>query len=205
MAKTKAALIDHCVKVLTGKTVKVPRWEKCVTSTKHTPLDQAIGSMYIREHFNNDAKNVADDIVENVLEEFKLMILQSQWMDSKTKTRALEKAEQITPHIGYAKEILNNKLIEEFYEGINLTKEDFLKNNIQLQKFYFSYMAKELRTPIDKKSWRAQSPAAIVTAFCSHLFKIIIPLKKPILQRCTSLFKLNITFLCFTKITRKFL
>ena len=93
------------------------------------------------------------------------MILQSQWMDSKTKTRALEKAEQITPHIAYAKEILNNKLIEEFYEDINLTKEDFLKNNIQLQKFYFSYMAKELRTPIDKKSWRAQSPAAIVNAF----------------------------------------
>ena len=164
-AKTKTVLIDHCVKVLTGKAEEVPRWEKCVTSTKHTALDHAVGSMYVRQHFNSDAKNVADDIVKNVLEEFKLMILQSQWMDSKTKARALEKAEQITPHIAYAKEILNNKLIDKFYEGINLTKGNFLKNNIQLQKFYATYMVKELRTPINKKSWRARSPAAIVNAF----------------------------------------
>ncbi len=33
-----------------------------------------------------------------------------------TKTKALAKADQITAHVGYAKEILDDDLLEEFYQ-----------------------------------------------------------------------------------------
>lgn len=93
------------------------------------------------------------------------MLQELDWMDSKTKTRALKKADQITPHIAYAKEILDDKLINEFYEGIDLQKDSYLKNIIRLKKFISLYYVKEFRNPIDKQSWKTHGGAAIVNAF----------------------------------------
>ena len=162
-------------KVLTGKAQEAPRWEKCVKSTAgldgtylyfyEGSLTNAVGGMYARKHFNLDAKDVADQMVHNVREEFKKMLQELDWMDSKTKTRAQKKADQITPHIAYAKEILDDKLINEFYEGIDLQKDSYLKNIIRLKKFISLYYVKEFRNPIDKKSWKTHGGAAIVNAF----------------------------------------
>merc|ERR1719481_248399 len=162
-------------KVLTGKTQEAPRWEKCVKSTAgldgtylyfyEGSLTNAVGGMYAREHFNLDAKDVADQMVENVREEFKIMLDELDWMDSRTKARAQKKADQITPHIAYAREILDDKLINEFYKGIDLRKDSYLKNIIRLKKFISEYYVKEFRKPIDKKSWKTHGGAAIVNAF----------------------------------------
>jgi len=162
-------------KVLTGKAQEAPRWEKCVKSTAgldgtylyfyEGSLTNAVGGMYAREHFDLNAKDIADQMVENVREEFKKMLDELDWMDSKTKSRAQKKADQITPHIAYAKEILDDKLINEFYQGIDLQKDSYLKNIIRLKKFISLYYVKEFRTPIDKKSWKTHGGAAIVNAF----------------------------------------
>ena len=37
-----------------------------------------------------------------------------------TKEKALKKADQMTPHVGYAKEILDDELIQQFYQEIHL-------------------------------------------------------------------------------------
>ena len=162
-------------KVLTGKAQEAPRWEKCVKSTAgldgtyhyfyEGSLTNAIGAMYAKEHFKVESKEIADEMVENVRDEFKKMLKELNWMDSKTKARAQKKAEQITPHIAYAKEILNENLINEFYEGIDLQKDSYLNNIIRLKKFISLYYVKEFRKPIDKKSWKTHGGAAIVNAF----------------------------------------
>jgi len=162
-------------KVLTGKAQEAPRWEKCVKSTAgldgtylyfyEGSLTNAVGGMYAKEHFPLGDKEVADQMVENVREEFKIMLDELDWMDSHTKARAQKKADQITPHIAYAKEILDEKLINEFYEGIDLRKDSYLKNIIRLKKFISEYYVKEFRKPIDKKSWKTHGGAAIVNAF----------------------------------------
>ena len=57
--------------------------------------------------------------------EFKIMLDELDWMDDITRKKAQVKVDKMTPHIGYAKEILDNNLINEFYEGkyINLSEE----------------------------------------------------------------------------------
>jgi len=162
-------------KVLTGKAQEAPRWEKCVKSTAgldgtylyfyEGSLTNAVGGMYAREHFDLNAKDVADQMVENVRAEFKKMLDELDWMDPITKSRAHKKADKITPHIAYAKEILDDKLINEFYEGIDLRKDSYLKNIIRLKKFISEYYVKEFRKPIDKQSWKTHGGAAIVNAF----------------------------------------
>ena len=49
--------------------------------------------------------------------EFKIILDELEWMDDITKKKAHVKVDKMTPYIGYAKEILDNNLINEFYQG----------------------------------------------------------------------------------------
>lgn len=164
-------------KVITGKASKSPRWEKCVKSTAgldgtyfyyyEGSLSNAIGSMFVRKYFNGPAKDMADNMVTNIMKEFKVMLDELTWMDPKTKKLAHQKADLITPHIAYPREILDNELLNEFYKGLEMKEEGYLKNIITLNKFINAYYVSQLRTPIDKQSWKTHGGAAVVNAFYS--------------------------------------
>jgi len=162
-------------KALTGKATKSPRWEKCVKATAglggnyfyhyEGSLTNAVGAMYAREYFKLAAKEVTDEMVTNIRKEFKTMLDKLDWMDAKTKKRAHEKANLMTPNIAYASEILDDILLEKFYDGLILTKSSYLKNYLKLKTWINKYYAQEFRKPIDKKSWKTHGGAAIVNAF----------------------------------------
>ena len=162
-------------KAITGKASKSPRWEKCVKATAglgsnyfyhyEGSLTNAVGAMYAKEYFQAAAKEVTDEMVLNIRNEFKDMLDKLDWMDEKTKQRAFEKADLITPNIAYAKEILDDRLLEEFYDGLVLSKASYLKNYLHLKIWISKYYAKEFRQPVDRKSWKTHGGAAIVNAF----------------------------------------
>jgi predicted metalloendopeptidase len=81
--------------------------------------------------------------------------------------RAHEKVDKMASHIAYAKEILNDKLIDEFYSGLDLSAKSYLTNFLNLKKFISRYYTLNLRQPVDKKSWKTHGGAAIVNAFYS--------------------------------------
>ena len=138
-------------KVLSGKARKRPRWEKCVKSTSgHDGMDfyyyeaegglsNAIGSMFVREYFDGPAKDIVDDIFKNIMREFRLMLDELDWMDGETRSRAHKKASLVTPHIAYDKEILDVKILNEFYEGLSLEPQGYLENILSLTKHINAY------------------------------------------------------------------
>merc|ERR550534_2042780 len=162
-------------KAITGKASKSPRWEKCVKAMAglgsnyfyhyEGSLTNAVGAMYAKEHFKAAAKEVTDEMVFNIRKEFKEMLDKLDWMDEKTKKRAFEKADLMTPNIAYAKEILDDRLLEDFYDGLVLSKASYLKNYLHLKIWISKYYANELRKPTDPKSWKTHGGAAIVNAF----------------------------------------
>jgi len=162
-------------KALTGKSRESPRWERCVATTSglgsnyfyfyEGSLTNAVGGMYARKHFKANAKEMADSMVENIRSEFKIMLDEITWMDDTTKVKAHKKVDQMVPHIAYAKEILDDDLINEFYEGFSLETDSYFKNILRLNKWISAYYANEFRNPIDKTSWKTHGGAAIVNAF----------------------------------------
>jgi neprilysin len=84
-------------KVLSGKSQQSPRWETCVKSTagidstylyfSEGSLTNAVGAMYAKRYFPADKKEVADEMVEHIRQEFKLMLEELDWMDPATKVR----------------------------------------------------------------------------------------------------------------------
>ena len=170
--------LEHALqysKVLTGKSKQVPRWERCVKSVAgldgtslyfyEGSLTNAVGAMYAKKYFPLESKDAADDMVEYIRAEFKKMLDELDWMDPITRAKAHTKVDKITPHVAYAKEILDDGLINEFYSGLEMRNDSYLLNILRLKKFINLYYAKEFRKKIDKKDWRTHGGAAIVNAF----------------------------------------
>jgi len=141
------------IKVLLGQAKETPRWEKCISSTNEW-LPLAAGSMYARKYFRLDTADVVEQMVKNVRAEFKTMLDELDWMDPKTKARAHQKADQITSLVAFPKEFLDDKIINEFYENMNLQKDSYLKNILRMRSFNSEAYGKEFREPVEKKSWK---------------------------------------------------
>ena len=58
-------------------------------------------------------------MVSNLLHEFKDILAESDWMDSYSKSKAIEKAEHIDVKIGYAEKIYNDTYLNDLYKGVN--------------------------------------------------------------------------------------
>ena len=70
-------------------------------------------------------------------------------------------------HVGYSKEILDDRLTSKFYSGLHLKNDSYLLNILRVRRFIRHYYAKEFRRPIDKKDWRTHGGAAMVNAYYS--------------------------------------
>lgn len=177
MGKDALAIRQDYNKVLSGQDKESPRWETCVKTVAgigssylyfyEGSLTNAVGSMYAQTYFPADKKDLADEMVVNIREEFRLMLEELDWMDEATKAAALAKAASMRPHIAYAKEILDTELMNEFYTGLAMNSDSFLSNNLRLKKFILDYYSQEFRRPIDKHSWKTHGGAGIVNAFYS--------------------------------------
>ncbi|XP_023343135.1 neprilysin-2 isoform X2 [Eurytemora carolleeae] len=162
--------------VLTGKEVVSPRWETCVLEVaglvflgellflREGSLTNAVGAMYAKEYFPESAKKVADDMVKKIKKEFKIILDELDWMDDITREKAHDKVDKMQAVIGYAKEILDPELLNQYYEGLELLSPNFITNNLKLKRFIKKYIVKELRKPNDPKSWKIHGGAAIVNA-----------------------------------------
>ena len=68
--------------------------------------------------------------------EFKIILDELDWMDDITRKEAHAKVDKMQVIIGYAKEILDPKLLNQFYEG----NEEFISwNKIHFFIFFFKY------------------------------------------------------------------
>merc|ERR1712051_74112 len=116
-------------KKLTGQSAKPPRWKKCVGAASGS-LSSAVGSLYVSKHFDEASKSTALDMVDNIKEQFDIILEEIDWMDDGTKAKAKEKAAAMVEHIGYPSELLDMQKLTDLYEGLELSSNDFLGNGL---------------------------------------------------------------------------
>lgn len=75
--------------------------------------------MYVREYFQDSARQSVNEIVKDLRDVFVEIIDQLEWMDPDTRQRAKDKAARITTHIGYPDELLDDKKVNEYYENVS--------------------------------------------------------------------------------------
>ncbi|RXG68308.1 Membrane metallo-endopeptidase-like 1 [Armadillidium vulgare] len=147
---------------------EAPRWKECMDMVSEE-LTYAVGSLYVRHFFNEDAKAKAEEMVYYIRKAFDRNLETVDWMDEKTKARAIKKAKAIKSLIGYPKEIMDEEVLKEYHKGLVISEGELLSNMINITRFKRSYVVSHLRKKVIKADWKIYGGAAIVNAFYSSM------------------------------------
>jgi len=154
--------------VTTGRQVEEPRWEQCLGSLEGT-LGTALSALYVKNHFNQQSKAAAMEMVEYIKNEFLKILSEIDWMDEETREEAKLKATSIAPYIGYPDELLQDELIEELYSGVKMARINFYQNVRNLRIWSTDYAFSQLRKPNKRGDWKKHARAAVVNAYYNAL------------------------------------
>lgn len=128
-------------------------------------LNAALSALYVKNHFSEQSKEAALEMVDYIREEFLRILDEIDWMDEETRDEARSKARAISHFIGYPDELLRDELIEDYYKGIELRRNNFYANTRLLRIWSTNYAFSQLRKPNKRGDWKKHARAAVVNAF----------------------------------------
>lgn len=165
------ALRDRQLKYLSainGQEKKESRWSECIKIVQSN-LEVALSAMYVRKHFNQDAKRNALNMVSTIKKEFEGILKTVPWMGGKTREAALEKVKKMYTNIGHPDELMDDKKLIDFHVTINIDQEKYLESSLSVQKFKTYREFHMLPEPVNKTDWVRQSKQIQVNAFYSPI------------------------------------
>ncbi|KAB0797757.1 hypothetical protein PPYR_08750 [Photinus pyralis] len=180
VASSVPCLTEKLLHSLTQNMYSIVGWKKCVSLTLDS-MPIATGALYVRKHFNEDAKKDAMEMVSDIRKVFLNIVKRADWMDVDTKKYALEKAEAMSSYIAYPDEFLSDETLEDFYKELHLASDNFLKIRLSTKRFDYESVAKRLVLPVNQTDWVKSGKLANVNAYYNVLSNRII-LPAPILQ-----------------------
>lgn len=136
---------DFYGRTLNGIPVLRERWKRGV-SLVEAVLGEAVGRLYVAEHFPPQTKARADELVANLLEAYRRSISKLDWMTEPTRAEALDKLSKFKGKIGYP-----NKWRD--FSALEVVADDLVGNVLRADSFAFDYMIKQLSGPIDPDEW----------------------------------------------------
>lgn len=132
---------------------------------------EALGKLYVEKYFPNEAKVVAKQMVEDIIQAYRVRIKNLDWMSAPTKAKALLKLDKLMVKIGfpdkwkdYSKlEIKNYKLGGSYYQ-----------NMINASKFMIANNMAKFGKPVDKTEWY-MSPQTVNAYYNPSFNEIVFP------------------------------
>ena len=135
---------DFYGRTLQGTPVNRERWKRGVGLAEGV-MGEAIGKLYVADHFPPEAKAAADKLVANLLEAYRRSIMALDWMGEATKTEALKKLAGFRPKIGYPRRWRDYSLLT--------VDDDLIGNAMRAHTFEFDYRTSQAGGPVDKEEW----------------------------------------------------
>ncbi|XP_063227769.1 neprilysin-4-like [Bacillus rossius redtenbacheri] len=153
-----------------GLTQKTPRWKGC-TGNVNSNFGMAVSYLYVQKHFNNESKNKALEMVNDIRDAFAEMVRELQWMDDETKQRTLDKAHAMRPFIGFPGWLLTPGKLELFYEQVEIVEGQLFESYLKLSETSVKKTLEDLRKTPDYNRWI--TPATTVNAFYSPILNSV--------------------------------
>ena len=152
--------------VLTGVTENRPRW-KIGVSTVESALGEAVGKLYVGQHFPSERKARMEVLVKNLLEAYRTSIDTLDWMGPETKKEAQAKLAKFTPKIGYTEKWRD-------YSTLNIDRNDLVGNVMRARTFGYKRNVNKLGKPIDRTEW-GMTPQTVNAYYSSTMNEIVFP------------------------------
>jgi putative endopeptidase len=129
---------------LYGTPAQRPRWKRGV-SLVNKSVGDAVGQVYVREHFPAQAKQRMDELVANLQIAYGESIAELDWMGPETREKALAKLASFTPNIGYPDEWKN-------YSSMKLGN-DLVANVRAAARWETQRQVDKLQNPVNPREW----------------------------------------------------
>jgi len=152
-------------KILYGQSVQQPRTKRMVRMVDRQ-IGFALGQLYVKRYFNEDAKKRALDLVNNFQKVLEKRIEALDWMSDSTKVKAKEKLYTINKKIGYPD-------VWRTY-GATIDRDDFFGNVVALREDAYQYELKKLNKAPNRDEWYT-TPSTVTAYYNPPLNEIVFP------------------------------
>jgi putative endopeptidase len=132
-------------KVLSGQAVQKTRGE-IMASMVDGSLGQALGQLYVKLYFPEDAKKRMLELVNNLQQAFAKRVDNLDWMSDSTKQKAKEKLFAITKKIGYPDKWRD-------YSAVTVVRDKYFENVLSAAAVNYQYQLAKLGKQVDKTEW----------------------------------------------------
>lgn len=136
---------DFYAKTLSGTPEIRVRWKRAISFVEGA-LGEAIGRIYVERHFPEAAKVAMLELVDNLIEAYRISINELPWMSPETKAKAQDKLAKFTPKIGYPDKWRD-------YSALTITRDDLFGNIGRITKFARDIELAKIGKPVDKSEW----------------------------------------------------
>jgi predicted metalloendopeptidase len=155
---------DFYGRTLSGKKERKPLNESCIDELTRMEVGELLGKAFVDKHFSKNAQERVNVMVDNLLIVFKDRISNLDWMSDQTKKEALIKLSSIGRKLGFPEKW-------EDYSSLNFSKDDYVSNVREMNRFSTRKNLEQLNKPIDKTKWGM--PAHMVNAYYHPLLNEI--------------------------------
>ena len=157
---------EFYAKTLSGTPQIRDRWKRAVSVTQGA-LGEAIGKVYVEQHFPEKAKTEMKVLVDYLLEAYRLSIIDLPWMSQATKAKALEKLTKFTPKIGYPDKWRD-------YSTLEISASDLIGNLWRIAEFDHAYAIAKIGAPVDRDEWH-MTPQTVNAYYNPLANEIVFP------------------------------
>ncbi len=151
-------------RILSGQQQIKPRWERMYRATD-SYLGEALGQLYVKKYFTEDAKERMLVLVSNLQKSFEAHIKNLDWMSEVTKGRAKDKLYAFMKKIGFPDKWRD-------YSKVTVNRKTFYENLISAGKNEYQYQLSKLNKPVDKTEWGLTPPT--INAYYNPTFNEIV-------------------------------
>jgi len=142
---TAAIRFDYRGRVLKGQEEQLPRWKQGVDVVDDL-VGEAVGKLYVAEHFPPRAKAKMEELVQNVVNTLDASLDDLEWMSAETRIKSKEKLSKFTPKIGYPNEWKD-------YSALSISAGDHYGNLTRATEWAHQQELAKLGRPVDNKEW----------------------------------------------------
>lgn len=152
--------------VLSGLKELQPRWKRGIRAVD-TLLGEALGQLYVEQHFTPDAKSRAKTLVQNIVDAYRQRIEAVDWMAPETKKQAVAKLATVLRKIGYPDHWRD-------YADYDVRTDSYVQNALRGAAFEFHYWLRKLPQPVDRTLWE-MTPPTINAYYEPSLNEMVFP------------------------------
>ena len=161
------ANFDFYGKVLSGTTQQRDRWRRGV-SLVNGVCGEDVGREYVKRHFPESSKQRMGQLVDNLIDAYRVSITNSDWLGEETKAKALEKLSKFTPMIGYTERWRD-------YTAFDVHANAGLVANMQAAALYeWGFQLSKAGKPVDKGEW-LMNPQTVNAYYEPSMNVIVFP------------------------------